>query len=162
VWADADAKDPPTDMKLRLVGRATIDGKSVEHDATGGRPTIVEPVDIVTTTGQSEVAIVPGRETYLDVSVERRNGFKGRIPIEVRGLPHGVRVLDIGLNGILITERETSRRFVLYAEPWVKPTTHPIVVLATHEGKKTEHAAPAVMLRVAGDAGRAKREGPGR
>ena len=77
---------PPADAKLRLVGRATIDGKSLEHDATGGRPTVVEPVDIVTTTGQSEVAIVPGRETCLDVTVERRNGFKGRIPIEVRGL----------------------------------------------------------------------------
>ena len=41
------------------------------------------------------------------MNVERRNGFTGRIPLEVRGLPHGVRVLDIGLNGILITEKET-------------------------------------------------------
>lgn len=151
IWADVNAKDPAADAKLRLVGRATIDGQSVEHEAAGGRPTIVEPMDIVTRTGQSEVAILPGRETFLDVSIERRNGFKGRVPIEVRGLPHGVRVLDIGLNGILITERETSRRFVLYAEPWVKATTHPIVVLATHEGKKTEHAAPAVMLRISSE-----------
>jgi hypothetical protein len=151
VWADADAKDPPAEAKLRLVGRAKIDGQSVEREATGGRPTVVEPADIVTMTGQAEIAIIPGRETLLDVSIERRNGFKGRVPIEVRGLPHGVRVLDIGLNGILITERETSRRFVLYAEPWVKPTVHPIVVLATHEGKKTEHAAAAVMLRIASE-----------
>jgi hypothetical protein len=151
IWADADTQDPPGDTKLRLVGRAMIDGRSVEHDAAGGRPTIVEQGDIVTTTQQSEVAILPGRETYLDVTIERLNGFKGRVPIEVRGLPHGVRVLDIGLNGILITERETSRRFVLYAEPWVKPTTHPIVVLATHEGKKTEHAARAVTLHVVGN-----------
>ena len=115
------------------------------------RKTFGNPVDIVTKTGQSEVVIVPGRETHLDVAVERRNGFKGRIPIEVRGLPHGVRVLDIGLNGILITERETTRRFVLYAEPWVTPTAHPIVVLATQEGKKTEHAAPAVILRIASE-----------
>jgi hypothetical protein len=150
IWADADAKAPPETARLRLVGRALIDGKPVEHVVAGGRPAVVDPGDIVTTTGQSEVVISPGRETTLDVSVERRNGFKGRIPLEVRGLPHGVRVLNIGLNGILITERDTSRRVVLYAEPWVRPRVTPVVVLATHEGKKTEHAARPVSLRVAG------------
>ena len=66
----------------------------------------------------------------------------------MRGLPHGVRVLDVGLNGILITEKESERTFVLYAEPWVQPTTHPFVVLARREGKNTEHAARSVLLRV--------------
>ena len=56
------------------------------------------------------------------MTIERRNGFKGRVPLDVRGLPHGVRVLDIGLNGVLITERETTRTIVIYAEPWVVPT----------------------------------------
>jgi hypothetical protein len=49
--------------------------------------------------------------------IERRNGFQGRVPIDVRGLPHGVRVLDIGLNGILITDTQTVRTMVIYAEP---------------------------------------------
>jgi hypothetical protein len=71
-----------------------------------------------------------------------------RIPLDVRGLPHGVRVLDSGLNGILITERETVRTFVLYAEAWVQPQDHPIVVLARREGKNTEHAAKSVLLRI--------------
>jgi hypothetical protein len=149
VWADADATTP-TGGTVKLIGRATIDGRAVERTADGGKPAVVEPGDIVTHVGQAEVAIRPGQETHLDVSVERRNGFKGRIPVEVRGLPHGVRVLNVGLNGILITERETARRVVLYAEPWVKPAAHPVVVLATHEGKRTEHAAPAVLLRVTG------------
>jgi hypothetical protein len=80
--------------------------------------------------------------------VERRNNFKGRIPIEVRGLPHGSRVLDIGLNGILITERETSRAITIYTEPWAQPTEHPFVVLAKHEGTNREHGAQSVLLRV--------------
>ena len=84
----------------------------------------------------------------LTVKVERRNGFKGRIPLEVKGLPHGVRVLDIGLNGILITQKETTRTIVIYAEPWVAPMAHPFVVLARREGKNTEHAAKSVLLRV--------------
>jgi len=59
-----------------------------------------------------------------------------------------VRVLDIGLNGILITETETVRTIVIYAEPWVEATAHPFVVLARREGKGTEHAAKSVLLRV--------------
>ena len=63
-------------------------------------------------------------------------------------MPHGVRVLNVGLNGILVTERDTSREVTLYCEPWVRPTDHPIVVLARREGKNTDHAARAVTLRV--------------
>jgi hypothetical protein len=67
----------------------------------------------------------------------------------VQGLPHGVRVLDVGLNGILIIPGESTRTFVLYAESWVKPMNHPFVVLARREGKNAEFAAKSVLLRVA-------------
>src|SRR5262249_17226991 len=97
---------------------------------------------------EQEITLRPGGETKLTVAIERRNGFQGRVPLEVRGLPHGVRVLDIGLNGILITERETRRTMVLHAEPWVEPTSHPIVVLAKREGKNSEHAAKSVTLKI--------------
>jgi dipeptidyl aminopeptidase/acylaminoacyl peptidase len=150
LWTDSDAKTPAK-AELKLLARGIINGKPVEHTAHGGKPTVVDPGDIVTTTDQHDVAIKPGHETFLDVTVERRNGFKGRIPLEVRGLPHGVRVMNIGLNGILITEAETKRRITLYSEPWVRPTEQPFVVSATREGKGTEHGAPAVMLRVAGN-----------
>jgi hypothetical protein len=57
-------------------------------------------------------------------------------------------VLNIGLNGILITPDVTEREVVIYAEPWVKPMERPFVVLSRREGKNTEHAAPTVLLRV--------------
>ncbi len=147
LWTDPDAKSPPAGQ-LKLIGRSVIDGKEIEHTVNSGKPTVVDPGDIVTTTAQREVVIHPGQETYLDVAVERRNGFQGRIPMDVRGLPHGVRVLNVGLNGILVTPDVSTRRVALYAEPWVKPGEQPFVVLATREGKGTEHAAPAVMLRI--------------
>jgi len=84
----------------------------------------------------------------VTAKVQRRNGFAGRIPVEVQGLPHGVRVLDVGLNGILITEKETTRTFVIHAEPWVEPMTHPFVVTAKQEGKNVEYAAKSVLLQV--------------
>ncbi|HXG12045.1 MAG TPA: c-type cytochrome domain-containing protein [Gemmataceae bacterium] len=149
-WADPDARGPSEGPPLKLVARAVIDGKEAVREATGGLPKVVEPGEILCTTEQSEVTLRPGGTTRLTVTIERRNGFTGRVPLDVRGLPHGVRVLDIGLNGILITEKETRRTIELYAEPWVPPTEHPIVVLARREGKDTEHAAKSVLLRITG------------
>ena len=149
LYAGPMTADPPAGAApMKLVARATIDGKEVVREAVGGMPTVVAPGDLVTTTAVGEVTIRPGTEARLKVKIERRNDFKGRVPLEVRGLPHGVRILDVGLNGILITERDTEREVAIYAEPWVKPMDHPFVVLSKREGKNTEHGAKSVLLRV--------------
>ena len=148
LFAAPNAAAPAKAAPLKLVARAKIDGKEVVREATGGPPKAVEPGDLVTATAQREVVIKPGQETRLVVTVERRNGFSGRVPLDVRGLPHGVRVLDIGLNGILILPGQTSREVAIYAEPWVKPMERPFVVLSRREGKGTEHAANSVLLKV--------------
>jgi WD domain, G-beta repeat len=147
LFADADATVPPK-TQLKLIARATIGGKEVVREAVGGMPSVVAVGDLITKTRVTEIAIKPGQETRFVVDIERQGKFAGRVPVEVRGLPHGVRVLNIGLNGILITERETSREVVLYAEPWVKPMEHPIVVLSRSEARNTDHAAKSVLLKV--------------
>ncbi|MBY0524100.1 MAG: hypothetical protein K2R98_11915 [Gemmataceae bacterium] len=148
LYADATQPAAPGMPTLKLTARATIDGKDVLRETNAAALKTIDPGDIVTTVEQSEVSVQPGKEVRLTVKIERRNGFAGRVPLEVRGLPHGVRVLDIGLNGILITERDTSRTIAIYCEPWVEPTTHPFVVLAKREGKGSEHAAKSVLLKV--------------
>jgi hypothetical protein len=148
LFASESAAMPAQQTPLKLSAKALIDGKNVTHEATGTMPSPIDPGDIVTTTNVNTISVKPGQQTRLTVNVERRNGFKGRIPIEVRGLPYGTRVLNIGLNGILITERDSSREIVIYSEPWVQPSDHPIVILAKREGKNTEHAAKSVMLKV--------------
>ena len=149
LYASPMAENPPgTAAPLKLVARATIDGKEIVREVSGGVPKVVVPGDLVTATAVGEVTIRPGGEARMTVKIERRNGFKGRVPVEVRGLPHGVRVLDIGLNGILITERDSEREVAIYAEPWVKPMDHPFVVLSKREGKNTEHGARSVLLKV--------------
>ncbi len=150
--AEANAAVPDKAPPIRLIAKAKINGQEVVREVTGQAPKVVDPGDIVTTTEQSEITLKPGGQVRLTVNIERRGGFKGRVPIEVKGMPHGVRVLDIGLNGILITEKETRRTMVLYAEPWVRPMDHPIVVLAKREGKNTEHAAKSVLLKIAAPA----------
>ena len=150
LFADGAAQLPAKPLPLKLVGEATIDGAKQVNEALGETPRLLEPGDLVTATEESEVSIQPGGQVKLTVRIERRNGFVGRVPVEVRGLPHGVHALDIGLNGILVNENETRRTVVIYAEPWVQPATHPFVVLARREGKNTEHAAKSVLLKVTG------------
>jgi hypothetical protein len=149
LFAGEMAQNPPAAAApIKVVARAMIGGKEIVHEVAGGLPKVVDPGDLVTVALASEVKIRPGSEARLRVKIERRNGFKGRVPLEVRGLPHGVRVLDVGLNGILVTERDTEREIAIYAEPTVQPMEHPFVVLSKREGKNTEHAAKSVLLRV--------------
>jgi hypothetical protein len=85
--------------------------------------------------------------------VERHNGFTARVPISVMNLPHGVRVNDIGLNGVMITEEETSRTMHLVAEPWVQPQSQPIVIVGRVEVNsplRNESAALPVELVLVG------------
>ena len=86
-------------------------------------------------------------EVHADVAVAMQ-AYLHRTVSDVFSLPHGVRVLDVGLNGILVTPAEKKRTFVLYAEPWVQPMNHPIVVLAKREERNTDHAAKSVLLKV--------------
>jgi len=153
--ATADAKF--ADTRWELVGTADISGDAVTHAAAGGKLTVVGEADLTPTTA-SEVVIRPGAETRFTVKVERHFGFKGRVPIDVRGLPHGVRVMNIGLSGILVLPGDTQREVVLYAEPWVTPLTRSVTVTARSERttgelrgkapKDTEYATPPVTLRV--------------
>jgi hypothetical protein len=138
---------------LKLVARATIDGRQVTRDAD-----ITEPVpvialapkpDLVVTTGAPQVDLAAGQEVTLTVSVERHNGFTARVPISVMNLPHGVRVNDIGLNGVMITEQETTRTIHIVAEPWVQPQTQPILIVGRVEVNsplRNESAALPVQL----------------
>lgn len=150
MFADASAAEGPGrgGKPIQLIARAQIGGREVVREAAGQPPRLLNDADILAFTEQTEVVITPGGEARVTVRIERRNGFAGRVPIEVRGLPHGVRVLDIGLNGILITENEVSRTFVIYCEPWVAATEHPFVVLAKREGKNTDHAARSLLLKI--------------
>ena len=146
--ADADAQAPLKTARLKLVADAAIEGKRVTSEKLGGVPKLIEMGDLSASTVEEQVATKPGEQAEVQVKIDGRNGCKGRLPLAVRGLPHGVRVLDVALNGIMITENETSRRFTLFAEPWIDALGLPIVVLARNEKKGTEIAAKPVMLQV--------------
>jgi len=136
---------------FRLTGRARIDGKEVVRTVApdGGRllATVMPPPDARVSTDRSEVSIRPGEDISLEVRLDRQGKFGGRVPIDVKNLPFGVQVENVGLNGILVTEQETARTITIRCEPWVKPTTRPFYVMANVEGGVPSPGAP-LLLRV--------------
>jgi hypothetical protein len=108
--------------------------------------------DIVMTAETKEVMLAPGGTAEVKVSIHRNNNFGGRVPVEVRNLPPGVRVLDVGLNGVLINEDENQRSFTLEALESAEPIEQPIVLSGNIEtragGQQTSYASEAVRLRV--------------
>jgi hypothetical protein len=98
-----------------------------------------------------DLKIKPGSISRMILKVDRREPFAGRVPIDVKNLPYGVRVLDIGLNGVLITEPQQEREVRIYAEPWVKAQKRPFFSVGRAESAGTADSSPPVMLEVVED-----------
>ena len=140
--------------RVRITGRAEVNGRelirSLENDP-GILLALNTVADLTVAVDRQEVRLEPGKEARIRVDIDRLGEFRGRVPVDVRNLPYGVRVMNVGLNGILVTKEESSRVFTLYAEPWVKPLAQPIYVVArveTNSPNPLEHSAAAVQLQV--------------
>ena len=57
-------------------------------------------------------------------------------------------MLNIGLNGVLVTEKQTRRTVTLYAEHWAEPMERPIFAVGRAESAGTEHSSPPIGLVV--------------
>ena len=99
-----------------------------------------------------EVEVEPGKTAEISVAIERQNGFGGRVPVAVMNLPPRVKLVDIGLNGVLINETETHRSFTIEALPNAEPIEQLIYVagdIETRSGLQSAYAAPqAILLKV--------------
>jgi hypothetical protein len=155
------ASDTPLDAHptpIAFVGHANVDGndlvRTANTDAGADPPlqlaSIIPPPDVVVTTESREVSIEPGKEATVTLHIERQNSFKGRVPCSVENLPPGVEVVNVGLNGVLVTESQTSRTFTLRAQDWAKPIEQPIYVVAQVESNSpTMHPSAPLLLKIA-------------
>jgi hypothetical protein len=154
--AAPDARTPEGEgLRLRLTGAARIGGEETARTAepAGGRAflTVLPRADLTVKTAQRRIVITPGGEQHVEATITRENGFDGRVPIDLKNLPFGVRVLDVGLNGVLITESETARQFRIFCEPWVEPGRRLVyctVRTETDSAAPTEVAAEPIVLEV--------------
>jgi hypothetical protein len=138
---------------LQLSGTAVVAGRRLVRVPPLRGPlavvTITGPPELTVATAESRVELTPGGTAWVTLRVQRQRGFQGRIPFDIRNLPHGVIVRDVGLNGVLITEDETTQRFELYAEPWTRPVSQPIIPIGrieTASPLRSEFPAPPFQL----------------
>ena len=65
-----------------------------------------------------EITIAPGQSVPAWLKI-KRNGHEDLVTFSVEGLPHGVIVDNIGLNGVLIPKGQDERQIFLTAAKWV-------------------------------------------
>jgi hypothetical protein len=153
-------------IPLKALGKASIGGVAIARLASPEDHlkliSLMPRADILMTAETKEVTIEPGGSAQITVSIARQGDFRGRVPVEVRNLPPRVRVLDVGLNGVLLNEDESRRSFTIDALPNAEPVDQLIYVsgaIETRSGQQNSYAAPqAIRLRVKAKAAVASRE----
>lgn len=141
---------------IQAVGRAKIQGKLVAHQANPEDKlklvALMPKPDVLMTAETREVELEPGGTAEIAVTVARQRDFGGRVPVQVLNLPPRVRVLDVGLNGVLLNEDESKRSFTIEALPSAEPVEQIIYVAGTVETRSPQqslYAAPqAIRLKV--------------
>jgi hypothetical protein len=152
--ADADAKlTNPVPWKVR--GQAGINNTRVirfadQQDAVQ-LVSLMPPSDITMNAATKELILAPGARTEVEVSVQRRNNFTGRVLVEARNLPPGVSVIDVGLNGVVIEENQDKHTFILEASGSAQTSEQPIYVsgrIETRSVLQNSYAAEPILLKV--------------
>ena len=153
--AAPDSSFDAAPARFEILGHAQSSGRALTRAANAESvlqvASIIPPPDVAVRTDLAQVALAPGGEVTVSLHVERKNGFKGRVPCDVVNLPPGVRVVNLGLNGILVPENSSDATFKLRAEAWAKPIAQPIYVVANVESNATtRHPSPPIQVRVEG------------
>jgi WD40 repeat protein len=137
VYALPDAKMGAADFsKMKVTATATVNGQAVVkplesfpaisvaaapkqivflEPEQGGKPRTEPPV---TPAKPYEITLTPGGRVSAWLRVAR-NGNNGLLGLNVEGLPHGVIVDSIGLNGVQIREGENEREIFLSCADFV-------------------------------------------
>jgi hypothetical protein len=139
-------------VPLHVVGAAGKLTHRADADDKLALVSVMSKADIQVSAGVKEVVLKPGGRAEIPVRVARQNGFRGRVPLDVRNLPPRVLIPDVGLNGVLITENENERAVVLEALPNCEPLEQLIYVagdIETRSSLPSSYAAPqAILLKV--------------
>ena len=155
LMAEAEAKLEGA-TPLKAIGRAKVNNRDLAHYASPDDKlkliSLMPPADVAMTAMTRVVEVEPGGTADVEVMIKRQNGFGGRVPVQIMNLPPRVRVLDVGLNGVLINENETKRSFTIEALASAEPIEQIIYVggqTETRSPLQSVYTAPeTILLRV--------------
>ena len=134
---------------LEVAGRAQNLRHVANPDDALKLISLMSKPDVLMTAVTREVELEAGKTAEISVSIQRQNGFGGRVPVAVMNLPPRVKLVDIGLNGVLINENETRRSFTVEALPNAEPIEQLVYVggvVETRSGLPSTYAAPQPIL----------------
>jgi hypothetical protein len=142
---------------IQVSGRYADKVRFANQDDNLKLVSVMPQADITMTAITKVVELEAGSTADVNLSITRNNGFEGRVPVQVMNLPPSVRVLDVGLNGVLLNEDETKRGFTLAALPDSEPLEQVIYIggtIETRSPQQTIYAAPeAILLRIKSNKG---------
>ncbi len=138
LFADTSVPAGPADFTpLEFISTAQIGGQSVTRQV-GAFPKVAVTTapkqllmlesessheapgsNVLTTKKPQEIGIEPGGRVAVWLRV-KRNGNDALLGLDIDGLPHGVIIDSIGLNGVQIRANETEREVFLSCAPWVE------------------------------------------
>jgi len=138
----------PTPEQLKQVSvqaKAMIAGQEVAKPVGGfGELKLDAKPKLTVRLEPAELVIAPGSTISATLKVER-NGYDGLVTFEVRNMPHGVIVDNIGLNGVLMPKGESERQIFITADAWVPETTRTCFAVEQQQGGQ---CSPAVTIHV--------------
>ncbi|HUQ95428.1 MAG TPA: hypothetical protein VM120_27360 [Bryobacteraceae bacterium] len=132
-------------VSLHVTGRAGSRVHQANPEDKLKLAALMPKSDVLMTAVTREVVLEPGGKAEIEVSVARQRDYAGRVPVQVLNLPPQVLVLDVGLNGVLVTEDESKRSFTIVALPNAEPIEQTIYVAGTVETRSPQqslYAAP--------------------
>ena len=117
-------------LPLQIVGRAMIGGRETVRQVDWKKNlnivALMPRPDVAISLDTEVLTLQPGEEKRVAIRIRRAPGFEERVPFQVVNLPPGVVVVNSGLNGINIAEKENEAEFWLRAEPAAQAADQPI------------------------------------
>ena len=140
---------------LKVKGVASIGGNETTKWASPADNlkfiSVIPSADVLISADTKEVILEPGQSAKITVSVVRRNGFDGRVPVEVLNLPPHTDTPEVGLNSIMITEEKTERTFSVSALPDAQPLEQKIYLsgsVETRSSSRSTVASEAILVKI--------------
>lgn len=136
-------------LKAKVTATATIDGRPVTREVNALGPVDLAsppklqvsltpdlPTNQAAPSGPLTLTVTPGSRAPAWLRVQRQ-GHADLVTFFVEGLPHGVIVDDIGLNGVLIPKGESERRIFLNCAKWVEEQERWCYAIEQQAGRQT-------------------------
>jgi hypothetical protein len=154
---------PIQSTPFHVIGSAVVDGKTIRHAAQGMEETVrngeksqrpinlltaavAEPPDIVVTASMDKLILPMGKSIDIPVKIVRKEGFKGKVPLTVLGVPEGITVTAPD-----IAEKDTEGKITLKAEEKAVPGETDVLVAGKSvidDQRQVLHVAPPLVLTI--------------